>query len=728
VPPAITRDVRIRVSIPMKPAAARAFEQRDAPPFQLGEVGPKVVGAKESRARGIGRRAGRGGAPRRQQKSSATRTGVESMLKKRMGRRTAARSAVAILASVGLFTGAAIAAQDPASLIAMAKQASGGEAWDRIGELHERGALRASGLSGHYEKWIDLRGEREASRYDFGPSTGAEGWDGRRKWSVDSSGDVRSETSSQSVAGAVQDAYRDTFGFFFARRKASLSYAGARTADGRAYDAVKVSPAGAEAFELWLDRKTHLISREVQIGGDQSQTFVFSDWRRVSGALLPFRTVARTNGNPKFDQLSQVASIAASTASAPAGSFAPPREKADPAEWPAGSSSVTVPFQLINNHIYVRASIDGKPPADVIFDTGATDILERGHARTLGVAVEGALPIGGIGGAVASYGLAKVRSVSIGGVTLADQVFGAIDLEPILRVEDADFQGLVGYEFAKRAVLTIDYADRTLTFTKPDAFAPPSDRAPIPFPFREHAPIISAEVDGIAGQFELDTGARTGLMIMGPFAKEHQLAAKYRAGDPMTISYGVGGPSRARLARIGTLTMGGTTLKLPVAGFATGTSGDAASAHVAGNIGGDILKRFTVILDYPHQRLWLEPNALAAAFEPADRSGLWLSRAADGNIAVGDVANGSAAGLSGIRPGDEIVEVNGKPAAGLRLDALRRAFEGPAGSAFAITMKRGAERREVQLRLGSWIGRADSVAADARSPAAPALRPPKNIQ
>jgi hypothetical protein len=650
------------------------------------------------------------------------------MLKEQMDRRIAAGSAVAILASVGLFRGAAVAAQDAASLVAAAKRASGGEAWDRIGALHERGALRASGLAGHYEKWIDFRGEREASRYDLGPSTGAEGWDGRRKWSVDSSGDMRSETSSQSVAGALQDAYRDAYGFFFAgRRKASLSYAGTRTADGRAFDAVKVSPAGAEPFELWLDRKTHLISREVQIGGDQPQTFLFSDWRCVSGVLLPFRTVARTDGNPKFDQLSEVASIAASAAPAPGGSFASPRETADPAQWPAGSSSVTVPFQLINNHIYVRASIDGKRPADVIFDTGATDILERGHAGALGVAVEGALPIGGIGGAVASYGLAKIRSVSIGGLTLADQVFGAIDLEPILRVEDADFQALVGYEFAKRAVLTINYADRTLTFTRPDAFAPPSASAPIPFTFREHAPIISAEVDGISGQFELDTGARTGLVIMGPFAKEHQLAAKYRAGDAMTISYGVGGPSRARLARIGTLTIGATTLRSPVAEFATGTSGDAASTYVAGNIGGDILKRFTVILDYPHQRLWLEPNALAAVPEPVDRSGLWLSRAADGNIAVGDVANGSAAELAGFRPGDEIVAVNGKPAAGLRLDALRRALEGPAGSAFGITMKRGAEVRDVQLRLGSWIGRADPAAPDASAPGARALPQRKEV-
>lgn len=611
------------------------------------------------------------------------------------------RATAVILACFALSGAPALAAPRPAALLDLARQASGGEAWNGIGQLHEQGTLTANGLGGHYEKWIDFKGERESSRYDLGPSSGAEGWDGRRKWSVDSSRDVRSETSRQSIAAAIQSAYRDAYGFFFpGRHPASFSYAGVRMADGHSYDAVKVLPAGTEAFELWFDRRTHLVCRHVQLGGDQPQAFIFSDWRAVRGVLLPFRTVVRTAGNPRYDQVSQATHIELSGKSAPE-AFSPPREALDPARWPAGLSSVTVPFRLINNHIYVRASINGKPPADVIFDTGATDILERGHAGALGVTAAGALPIGGIGGNVASYGLARVKSVSIGGVTLADQLFGAIDLDPILKVEDSDFQALVGYEFAKRAVIAIDYAARTMTFTKPEAFRPPRETEPIPFTFREHAPIIAAKVDGVPGQFELDTGARTGLMIMGPFAKASGLAARYRAAGERTISYGVGGPSRARPARIGALAIGGVTLKSPVADFATGTSGDAASTYVAGNIGGDILKRFTVVLDYAHHRLWLEPNALARIPETYDRSGLWLSRATDGEIAVDDVAPDSTARSAGIRAGDEILAVNGAPAARVRLYALRETLKGAPGTRLTLAVKRGSAVHDVEFRLRS---------------------------
>jgi hypothetical protein len=606
---------------------------------------------------------------------------------------------LALLTSIAAL---ATPAPDANHFIAEAKQASGGTTWDKLAGLHEQGTLTANGLAGHFEQWLDLKRQRRTSSFDLGPESGSDGWDGEHRWSVDSSGDLRIETSAQSQASAVQNAYRQTFGFFFpGRHPAAVVYAGVRNAGGHAYDAVKVTPKGADPFEIWFDRKTHLISREVQSSGDEPQTFLFSDWRKAGPVLLPWKTTIRTAGDPRFDQVSHASSIQAID-QMPQGKFAQPRETPTPALWPAGRSSVTVPFRLINNHIYVRASINGRPPADVIFDTGATDILDRGHAKRLDVKIAGALPIGGIGSNVASYGLARVKTVSIGGLTLVDQVCGAVDLDEIERVEDADFQGLVGYEYAKRAVITIDYAAHTLTFTKPADFLPPDSKS-IPFAFREHTPIVSAEVDGIAGQFELDTGARTGLMIMAPFAKKHGFWNRYAATPESTVSYGVGGPSRARLARIGTLEIAGTVINSPVAELATGTSGDSASNHIAGNIGGDILQRFRVTFDYAHQRLWLEPNALNAAPEQFDRSGLWLSRAPDGDFAVGDVAPGSAAQSAGIEAGDEIIAVNGTPSSGLRLYELREAFERAPGTKFMLRVKHGTRIVTRQLVLANRV-------------------------
>ena len=118
---------------------------------------------------------------------------------------------------------------------------------------------------------------------------------------------------------------------------------------------------------------------------------------------------------------------------------------------------------------------------------------------------------------------------------------------------------------------------------------------------------------------------------------------------------------------------------------------------MAGNIGGDLLKRFTVTLDYAHQTLWLEANALAAQPEVFDRSGLWIARAKDGEIAVADVAADSAATASGIASGDEILGVNGRSVKSVRLYDLREELKGPVGTRFDLRVKapNGPERTVV---------------------------------
>ncbi|MFC5526406.1 aspartyl protease family protein [Rhodanobacter ginsengisoli] len=610
-----------------------------------------------------------------------------------------------LLALLVLLGGAstAFAGDRPDKIILAAKEASGGSAWDRANGLHLHGRIVANGLSGNFDDWIDLRGMRETSMFELGPSSGGQGWDGKRFWSIDSSRDVRIETSHGSIAAAIQHAYRDTFAFFFPDRvSATRAFLGQRSAGGETFDIVRITPRGTDPFDLWINANSHLIAREVQVGGEEAHTFIFSDWRKVGAIFLPFRTIQRTANAKRFDMVYEVTK-AELTGPLPARRFAPPEATADPARWPEGKTSVTVPFELLNNHIYLRASIDGKPPVRMIFDTGATDILDAGHAKALAIGMSGALPAQGIGDKVASYGLAKVGSISIGGLTLRNQVFGVVDLSPILRVEDADASGLVGYEFAKRTVLTVDYANRKLIFRKPGTFHPPAGVPAIPFSFHFHSPLVKAAIDGISGQFELDTGARTGLVIMGPFARNHDLMHQYRATPETTISYGIGGPERARLARLGKLRIGQVTLDAPVAEFTTGTGGDAASSHTAGNIGGDILKRFKITFDYRHRLLWLQPNASASSREVFDRAGIWMSRGRNGAVSVDDVAAHSAASSAGLVIGDEIVAVNGVPATKIALSDLRERFKAEPRTAIELTVRHAGKEEKLRLVLEDQV-------------------------
>ena len=611
----------------------------------------------------------------------------------------------AALALVVLSTqaGASETSSKADALIAAAKEAMGGAALERIAIWRETDKVAAGGLVGVSETIVDFQTLHNRGDYALGPASGGSGWDGKQAWSTDSSKEVRIETSGEAVAQAIQDAYRGGYAFLFAGRfPAEREYVGARQADGATYEAVKITPAGAEPFEVWFDPATHLIAREVQLTGAQKHSFIFSDYARFGGILVAAKVIDRVGADPKYDIVFQATAITFATAPDAAG-FAPPPPPPNTAQWPAGVDQVSVPFRLLNNHIYVEARVNGAAPLVFVFDTGATDDLETSAAKALGVPVEGALPGAGFGDKLEDVGLAKVRSVSLGGLTLPDQVFITENSPGWVAVEGAPSSGLLGYEFAKRAVLTIDYAKRTMTFTKSEAFHPPRDAAPIAFTFAGHIPMLAAALDGFAGEFELDTGSRGALTVMAPFTKANGLVAKYHATRVATTGYGVGGPSKALLARAGVLAIGPVSITSPVTEISIDKGGAAESARTAGNIGGDLLKRFTVTLDYAHRTLWLQPNALAGAPEVFDRSGLWIARAADHGIEIADVATSSPAAAVGLLAGEEIVTVNGKAAKDVELYDLREAFKGAVGTKFTLGVRSGKGERTVTLILADQV-------------------------
>src|SRR5512136_3104529 len=96
-------------------------------------------------------------------------------------------------AVVALLLASAVGASDPAELLAKAKAASGGPAWDAIRSLRAKGKLSAGGLSGTGETLDDVVAGRYVDRFQLGPVSGAEGFDGAVAWSQDPSGQSRAE-------------------------------------------------------------------------------------------------------------------------------------------------------------------------------------------------------------------------------------------------------------------------------------------------------------------------------------------------------------------------------------------------------------------------------------------------------------------------------------------------------------------------------------------------------
>jgi hypothetical protein len=362
-----------------------------------------------------------------------------------------------------------------------------------------------------------------------------------------------------------------------------------------------------------------------------------------------------------------------------------------------------LPFELLNNHIYVDVRLNGKGPVRLLCDTGGVNVVSPELAKELGLEAQGALEGRGVGEKSEDVALARVSRVELGGAILKDQLFMIFPLGPIGAAEGVPVNGLVGYEVFKRFVVTIDYAGRKLTLRRPGTFQPGARAKAVPFRFEGHSPQVDGTLEGIPGAFTLDTGSRGSLAVLAPFAEQHGLAKRYGAHVEAMTGWGVGGPARGLLARAGRLTLGDVVVDAPVVDLSVQKKGAFTDRYVAGNVGGAILKRFTVTFDYAAQKVWFEPNGTGRGKEPWDRSGLWLNLAGDAFVVMDVVAGGPGA-KAGLARGDRILSVDGKPAAKVTLPGAReRLRTGAPGTKVRLAVESNGNRRDVTLVLADLL-------------------------
>jgi hypothetical protein len=375
---------------------------------------------------------------------------------------------------------------------------------------------------------------------------------------------------------------------------------------------------------------------------------------------------------------------AASLSAAPAAVHAQQPPPAVRAAVRNASGAVTVPITLKGGHIFLDAAVNGKP-VRLVFDSGAgANVLTPEAAARLGIASDGtAARAEGAGGSVAiSRGV--VEKLAVGGdAVLEGELAYFIPLPTELECD-----GLIGSGLLRRFVATIDYEKSTLTLADPKRFKAPAGADSLPLTFDNNLPAVEGVVEGIPGKFRLDTGANDALTLFTPFVEEHKLRDRYPNRIESLTGKGVGGFLYGDLVRVGSLKLGGAELTGVISELSRQKDGIFTQKGVAGNIGAEVLSRFTVTLDYPSKKLYLARNARFRERFSGSRSGLGLDYG-QGKLTVVSVVPGSPGDEAGVKVGDTILSIDGVGLDKIDAAEARRKLRGPAATKVELLVRTG---------------------------------------
>jgi hypothetical protein len=548
-------------------------------------------------------------------------------------------------------------------------------------------SVKDSGLIGRETSVTDIQSGYFSYSSAVGPISGGGGFDGKVAWSRDLTGFFSPQTGGNKLQLAVNQAYRNANLWWRADR-------GGSQIESIGCDRLRFLPPGGAVFEAAFDPQTHLLQsvQEDSTFGNRVEIH-FSSYVRRHGSMVPTHVESITNE----DHASLVTKTLLSqkvTEPRPAASYAMPMRQ--PIDWAiAPGGRVTMPFQLINNHIIIDVKVDGHGPLPFLLDTGGHEILTPSTVAQRKLQVSGSSPSGGAGEQTSSSGFMRIGSLDAGGAVLRNPSVVVTDFSP-LQVEGLQVGGMLGVGFMERFVVQIDYGAKTVTVIDPARFDADDQRqagTPVNFQFYEHMPQVAGEIEGHVARFLIDTGSRSDVSLTSPFVKREGLDAANAHAAIVTDGWGAGGPTRSKLVRARSMSLGTVQIGNPLAGLSAAKRGTFSDANFDGNVGSGLLKRFRVTFDYRQRTMYLSPLfPVDAGASHADRAGMWINLGSNG-LEVMDTLTGGPADTAGLRKGDIVTFVADDSVSSRSLSDWRNYWKiAPLGQSITIRYKRdGAE-------------------------------------
>ena len=410
----------------------------------------------------------------------------------------------------------------------------------------------------------------------------------------------------------------------------------------------------------------------------------------------------------------------------------------------AGKKTV-IHFQLINNLIFIPINVNGVN-LTFLLDSGVTEtILFSLENKEVNFSNVEKVKFSGLGGNVDLYGLKSINNDVKIGKEIEDKTHTIF----LILNEDFNFSshvgipvnGIIGYYFFKNNPVKIDYITKKITVSGDENYFKRKARKFEEFniSIEGNKPYIDAFVkmtnEAKSSKLLLDLGNSDAIWLFPKLMKDF---VYNRPNIQDYLGRGFNGDIYGKRSRIKELSLGDFNLEKPLIAMPDEYSIQNLNfvKDRKGSIGNEILRRFTIIFDYPNSKIYLKKNR--NFYEPFlfNMSGLDIKN--DGlewdkdlvkvetkpefsNKVSTEVYNSqsefqykftlkptysvaasredSPAYLAGIRKGDIILKINNKKAADYTLQSILDLLKSSEGKVINIDIQRNFELLKFNFTL-----------------------------
>lgn len=412
-----------------------------------------------------------------------------------------------------------------------------------------------------------------------------------------------------------------------------------------------------------------------------------------------------------------------------------------------GIEKVTVPIVLINNLVFIPIKVNGVE-LNFLLDTGVeeTILFSLEDNPDVNFFNSEKISLRGLGSEEAIEGLKTTNNIlELEGVKATRQlVYVILDQSFNLSSQiGIPVNGIIGYNFFKDNLVRIDYASKRVIFYKNDD----KNRKKIEKKFDKTAITIDRFKPYLMGTTEfdnldidvkllIDTGNSDSVWLFQNLSSQIKVPSK---NFEDFLGKGFSGDIEGRRARIANFSFDRYNFRRPIVAFPDSSSirNVRMVKDRIGSVGGEILKRFSIVFDYKNELLYLKRNSRFNEPFGYNKSGIeikhngiqWVKETVrmetvplsggisfdkNGNNVTNDfkykfelkpiyeianVRKNSAAAKCGLLVGDIIISVNKLPAYKFSLEKLNELFKSEDDKWIYLEVERGGKNLKFAFQL-----------------------------